>query len=346
MNNGPTVSIITPAYNAAAFLSETMASVVAQTWPDFEALIVDDNSSDDTLSIARRWERTDPRIRVFTRPHGGPSASRNTAIAEARGRYIALLDSDDLWHPTFLQTQLSVLRDRPTAADVVTGNAYNMGGGLDGQPMNPAGSTCREISLLEILERETSVFIMSVFRRTIVDRIGGFDETLPLNEDYDFWIRAAHAGFVFVHNPMPLGYYRRRPDSMSANELCMVTGIMRVLRQARDLCADRPREVAAIDRQLARFEKQRLLVSGKTNLVSRNFSAAADDFDSLFDVRRDVTSAAISRMSRYVPAMLLWAYRLKRALTWRAKPTVPSARPDSGDVRTFFPAKVHYDDRV
>jgi glycosyltransferase involved in cell wall biosynthesis len=345
VNNGPTVSIITPAYNAAAFLSETVASVVAQTWPDFEALIVDDNSSDDTLRIARSWERSDPRIRVFTRPHGGPSASRNTAIAQARGRYIALLDSDDLWHPTFLETQLNVLESLPTA-DVVTGNAYNMGGGLDGQPMNPAGSVCREISLLEILERETSIFIMSVFRRAIIDRIGGFDETLPLNEDYDFWIRAAHAGFVFIHNPVPLGQYRRRPDSMSANELCMVTGIMRVLRHARDLCADRPREVAAIDRQLARFEKRRLLVSGKTNLVSRNFSAAADDFDSLFDVRRDVASAAISRMSRYVPAMLLWAYRLKRALTWRAKTTPPSSRPDSGDARAFFPAKVHYDDHV
>jgi len=345
VSNGPTVSIITPAYNAGAFLSETMASVVAQTWPDFEALIVDDDSSDDTLSVARRWERSDPRIRVFTRPHGGPSASRNTAIAEARGRYIALLDSDDLWHPTFLETQLGVLRARDTA-DVVTGNAYNMGGALDGQPMNPAGSDCREIPLLEILERETSIFIMSVFRREIIDRIGGFDESLPLNEDYDFWIRAAHAGFVFVHNPVPLGHYRRRPDSMSANELCMVTGIMRVLRQARELCADRPREVAAIDRQLARFEKRRLLVSGKTNLVSRNFSAAADDFDSLFDVRRDVTSAAISRMSRYLPAMLLWAYRLKRALTWRTRATLPPSRPDSGDVRTFFPAKVHYDDRV
>ena len=81
MNDGPTVSIITPAYNAAAFLSETMASVVAQTWPDFEALIVDDNSSDDTLSIARRWERSDPRIRVFTRPHGGP---RRLAIPRLR----------------------------------------------------------------------------------------------------------------------------------------------------------------------------------------------------------------------------------------------------------------------
>jgi glycosyltransferase involved in cell wall biosynthesis len=346
VNKGPTVSIITPAYNASAFLSQTVASALAQTWCDFEVLIVDDGSSDDTLNIARSWERTDPRIRVFTRPHnGGPSAARNTAIAQARGEYFALLDSDDLWHPTFLENQLAVLRGR-RAADVVTGNAYNMGGGLHGQPMNPLGSTCREISLLEILERENSIFIMSVLRRAVVDRIGGFDETLPLNEDYDFWIRAAHAGFVFIHNPVPLGHYRRRPDSMSANELHMVTGIMRVLRRARDLCADRPRELAAIDRQLARFEKQRLLVSGKTNLVSRNFSAAADDFDSLFGVRRDFMSAALSRASRYVPAMLLWAYRMKCALTGRTRVTVASTRPNSGAACAWFPAEVDRDDRV
>src|SRR5205814_6069934 len=145
----PTISILTPAYNASEFLSQTVASALAQTWRDFELLIVDDGSTDDTRDIASAWERTDPRVRVLTRPHGGPSAARNTAIAEARGSYFALLDSDDLWHPSFLDSQMSILNGRyPT--DVVTGNAYNLGGIHDGQPVNRAGTSCREISLSEI----------------------------------------------------------------------------------------------------------------------------------------------------------------------------------------------------
>jgi hypothetical protein len=157
---------------------------------------------------------------------------------------------------------------------------------------------------------------MSVFRRAVVERIGGFDETLPLNEDYDFWLRAAHGGCVFIHNPVPLGHYRRRPDSISADEVQMLTGILRVLRRTADLCADRPRELAATHRQLARFEQERLLASAKANLVRRQFVAAADDFKSLFDVRRDFGSAAIARMCRYMPGVLLWAYRMK--CNWRA----------------------------
>jgi len=346
VSTAPAVSIITPAYNAAEFLPQTVASALAQTYRDFELLIVDDGSSDDTLQIARSWERTDPRIRVFTRAHGGPSAARNTAIEHARGEYFALLDSDDLWHPTFLAAQMAVL-DAVRRADVVSGNAYNLGGELDGQPVNPAGTSCREISLLEIIERETSVFIMSVFRRALVERIVGFDETLPLNEDYDFWIRAAHAGFVFIYNPSPLGHYRRRPDSISANELQMLTGIMRVLRRTAALCANRPRELGAIHRQLARFEQQRLLASAKANLVRRQFVAAADDFNSLFDVRRDFASAAIARMSRYVPAVLLLAYRIKCLLRRGHAPALaPVPATSSTAVHAWHSAEVNHDHRA
>jgi len=313
----PTVTIITPAYNASEFVAETIASALAQTWRDFELLIVDDASTDTTLSIVQAWERTYRRIRVLSRVHGGPAAARNTAIAHARGAFLALLDSDDVWFPSFLEAQMAVFREfRP--CDVVTGNAYNRGGPRDGQPLKRVGPK-RPLSLLQILESESSVCIMSVFRRTVAERIGGFNEALPVNEDYDFWVRAAHAGFVFIHNAIPLGHYRRRPDSLSAQELQMLAGAIRVLRSARELCAGRAPELAAIDRQLERLEEERLLASGKANLVRRDFAAAADDFSSLRHVRRDFMSAAIARMSRHIPGTLLWGYRVKRAWNARAR---------------------------
>ena len=317
MTPDPTISIITPAYNASEFLAETIASALAQTWGDFEMLIVDDGSTDATLSIARAWERRDQRVRVLTRAHGGPAAARNTAIALARGEFLALLDSDDVWLPSFLEAQMTVFRDcRP--CDIVTGNAYNRGGPRNGQPLKAVGSR-RQLSLLQILESESSVCIMSLFRRVVAERIGGFNEALPVNEDYDFWVRAAHAGFVFIHNPIPLGQYRRRPDSLSAQELQMLTGAIGVLRQARELCAGRAPELAAIDQQLERLEEERLMASGKANLVRRDYAAAADDFSSLLDVRRDLMSAAIARMSRYIPGALLCCYRVKRMWTIRAR---------------------------
>src|SRR5260370_6601972 len=97
----------------------------------------------------------------------------------------------------------------------------------------------------------------------------------------------------------------------------MVTGIMRVFRHAAELCADRPRELAAIHRQLARFEQERLLASAKANLVHSNFAAAATDFNALFEVRRDFSSGVIARMSRHAPGILLWAYGVKGAMRQR-----------------------------
>jgi glycosyltransferase involved in cell wall biosynthesis len=345
MTRHPVISVITPAYNVAEFLPETVASALAQTWHDFEMLIVDDGSTDNTQQIARSWERADPRIRVFTQENRGPSAARNKAIVHARGEYFALLDGDDLWHPTFLESQMRLF-SRKSAVDVVTGNAYNLGGTVNGRPFNPAGTTCRELSLLNILESEASVFIMSIFRRAVIDRVGAFDDRLRTNEDYDLWIRAAHAGFVFVQNPVPLGHYRRRPGSASANEIQMFTGILRVFHRASALCADRPRELAAIQKQIERFEGERFLASAKAHLVGRNFDAAARDFSSLFNVRRDFASAAIAQMSRYMPSILLWAYRIKRGLNRRARAsvTVPPSVARRGHDVAF--AEVHHDDRA
>jgi len=345
VSGNPTISIITPAYNVSEFLPQTVASALAQTWRDFEMLIVDDGSTDQTADVARAWARADPRVRVFTRDNGGIAAARNTAIEHARGEYFALLDGDDVWHPTFLEAQMRLF-ERKRNVDVVTGNAYNLGGGLDGRPVNPSGVACRELSLLDIIEVETSVFIMSIFRRAVIDRVGVFDSRLRANEDYDLWIRAAHAGFVFIRNPVPLGHYRRRPDSISADEIQMFTGIMRVLNKASALCADQPRELAAIRKQLERFEGERFLASAKAHLVGRDFDAAAKDFDALFDVRRDFASAAIARISRHLPGILLWAYRAKRALNGRRRGAVTTPSVHGPAVPVWHSAEVHHDHRA
>jgi glycosyltransferase involved in cell wall biosynthesis len=318
----PTVTIITPAYNVARFLSQTIESALAQTFGDFELLISDDGSTDETLEVALGWERVDPRIRVIVAPNGGSATARNRAMKEARGSYFALLDSDDLWQPGFLAAQLAIFHQNPDA-DVVTANAYNMGGSSDGRPLKPVGVPCRKLTLLEIVENEDAICIMSVFRRAVFDRIGGFDTELRYCEDYAYWVRAAHAGFVFFVNPEPLAYYRRRSDSKSASEVAHLNGVVLVYRHVGIVCQDRPVERAAIARQLARFEREYVFITAKFHLLHGDFEAAAKRFEQLSGMTHRPATAMIARLSRHVPRALLWAYRAKSA--WRGLHRSPLA---------------------
>ena len=312
----PVVSVITPAFNAAHFLPDTIRSVLAQTFQDFELVIADDGSTDGTPDIVRQWTRTDARVRLVTRPNGGSGAARNSAMAVARGEYFALLDSDDLWDPPFLAAQIGLLAQDPDI-DVVTGNAFNLGGAFNGQPLRPVEARCRRLSLLEMIEHEDMVCVMSVFRRRVFERLGGFNEIAAHNEDYDFWLRAAHAGFAFLANPEPLAHYRRHSVSKSTDESGMIAGILCVFRRMLPICGDLPLERAAIRRQINRFEQQLLFARAKASLVRRDFAGAAETFGALSKIQRGFRAAAVARMSRMAPHALLWAYRAKSA--WRAR---------------------------
>lgn len=104
----PLVSVVMPAWNAEATIVEALRSVAAQTYRDLEIIIVDDGSTDATAALAKEFCASDPRARTVRRSNGGPAAARNLGIAEARGEWIALIDADDLWHPTKIEKQLSV----------------------------------------------------------------------------------------------------------------------------------------------------------------------------------------------------------------------------------------------
>lgn len=122
MNGTDLVSIITPAYKAAAVIGETIASVQAQSYGTWELLIAEDCGPDDTRDVVRRLAATDPRIRLIEpERNGGPAAARNHALAQAKGRWIAFLDSDDLWLPEKLERQLAFHRGQPDAVFTYTG---------------------------------------------------------------------------------------------------------------------------------------------------------------------------------------------------------------------------------
>lgn len=309
----PAVSVIMPAYNVAAYLAAAIESVLEQSFADLELLVVDDGATDESPRIADEYERRDARVRVLHRPNGGISAARNTALREARGAVFAILDGDDLWEPGFLASQLAVLDRRPDV-DIVTGNAWFLGGESSGRPARPWPDTRPDPDLATILSDETAVFIMSVFRRRVYETIGGFDEALRTNEDYDFWLRAAIAGFRFTRNDRPLGRYRRRIDSLSADDVKMVRGILRVYAKIRDLLDARSGAAALLDAQIARFTTLLHEIEARHALVSRDYAAALAHLAALHERRGGVRLAIARLMARWTPGLLSRAYDVRRSL--------------------------------
>jgi glycosyltransferase involved in cell wall biosynthesis len=313
----PVVSILTPAYNSAAFIAETIESVLQQTWSDFELLIVDDGSSDGTLDVVRAFARRDARVKSFSSPHGGAAVARNVAAQHAGGRFLALLDSDDVWEPLYLSSQLSLLHQHPEIS-IVSANVVSHGGPLDGTPFWPITSGTHELSTHEPIAHENAISVFAVFRREIVDRIGGFDAAYTGNEDYEFWLRAMNAGFRVLQNRALLGRYRRRPGSVSSDEVRMLTGIIAVLESAGRMGGQLEADRLLINYRLRWFREELVKAEVRASLEKRDGVTASQRLQTLSVLRKDWRLALGARLAAAWPDLAVGVYGLRRAvLGWR-----------------------------
>ena len=212
------VSVIVPAYNISTYIEDALQSLERQSFKKFEVLIVDDGSTDNTPEIVKSFCQRDPRFRLLQKQNGGLASARNYGIRHAKGEYIALLDGDDIYHPDKLVTHVIQL-DRSKEIGVV----YSASRAIreDGKPtfMVLSGKPIKSDPLLALLCKN---FIghgsNAVFRRSIFDEIGGFEETLRSCEDIDFWLRvAATRRWSFYRLPQTLCCYRVCPSGLSFN---------------------------------------------------------------------------------------------------------------------------------
>lgn len=214
----PRVCVVMPAYNAAAFITRAIQSVLAQTVKDLELMVIDDGSQDETASIVERI--TDDRIHFFTGPNRGPSTARNVGWRAAcrSCEYVAYIDADDYWEPAKLERQLTCLDQNPTCVAVgafmryVSAREFVLG--QTGQTLAPEDQ--RKVASAELFPFPTSSLVV---RRRVVDRVNGFDETLDRvgAEDLDFLARVAQFGQVACV-PEVLGSYRIHASSTMARE--------------------------------------------------------------------------------------------------------------------------------
>ena len=209
----PTVSVVIAAYNCAAFLRDAVESVRRQTYEDYEVVIVDDGSTDDTWEAIEELAGSWGKVRPFRADHGGTPVNKNRGIARARGEWIALLDADDLWLPTKLERCMGFLAENARLSIVYTPmSAVRMD---DGTVMEGHSKACRAGWITE--EIFHSIFVHDpavVFHRRVVDECGGFDEQIPVGSGHEFWLRVS-TKFEFGLIDEPLAQRRWRPDSLT-----------------------------------------------------------------------------------------------------------------------------------
>jgi glycosyltransferase involved in cell wall biosynthesis len=238
---GDLVSVIIPSYNMGRYLPKSVASVLGQTYSNFEVIIVDDGSSDDTQEVVRQWDN-EPRVRVHRQANGGLSHARNQGIAHSSGPFIALLDADDIWLPQKLSRQMLLFRDRPQVGVVFSG--YER---MDDQeqflPMGPTAMYRGKVSGRLFIENFVPAS-SAVVRRECFERCGGFDVELRTGEDYEMWLRlSAKSEFDFV--PEPLMRYRIWGGQMSRDYRGRYETAIRVMQRFLD------RNPGVVDNRLA-----------------------------------------------------------------------------------------------
>ncbi|HEV2733457.1 MAG TPA: glycosyltransferase family A protein, partial [Longimicrobiaceae bacterium] len=200
----PAVSVIVPVYNTAEFVADALDSILAQTRSDYEILVVNDGSPDTEL-LERVLEPYAGRIRYLRQENAGVSTARNHALGVARGRYVAMLDSDDRWHPEYLASQVAVLEADPSV-HVVYPDAIRFGGGPEQRysEQYPLGG---DITFARVLARECQVYGGVTARVDAIVAAGMYDPELRLAEDFELWLRILHRGGRIVYNDRVLAYY-------------------------------------------------------------------------------------------------------------------------------------------
>lgn len=208
------VSVVITSYNYGNYLASAVESVLCQSLQDFEIIIIDDGSTDNTQAVSESF-LSDSRIRYVYQTNAGQPKAKNRGIAESAGKLIAFLDADDVWMPTKLEKQIALFDD----AEVGVVFSRRKWIDPDGNELPGNERTLRRGEILDHIFIDNFIcFSSSVIRRSYLEEVGYFDETLPMGIDYDLWIRmSARCKFDFVD--APLVKYRTGHANLSKNVL-------------------------------------------------------------------------------------------------------------------------------
>ncbi|MDD5492868.1 MAG: glycosyltransferase family A protein, partial [bacterium] len=213
MNNNPTVSVIIPVFNGAGYIAGAINSVMNQTFTDHELIVVDDGSTDNTKEVLDPWIRSG-KLKYIYQENKGLAGARNTGIKNAHGQYLKFLDCDDELYPRQLERQVEHLRDKPEAVISVTDYDLEFPGKFKKRINIGLGQGSQLARFIEANPCPPDTILV---RRSLVEKNGGFDESLASHEDTDLWLRILTQGGAFARIDHNGCVYRIIGNSLSAN---------------------------------------------------------------------------------------------------------------------------------
>ncbi len=271
----PIVSIITPAYNVANYIGDAVRSVLQQDFTSYEIIIINDGST-DTPELEQVLKPYQDQIVYVKQTNKGIAAARNAGLQVARGEFIALLDSDDIWLPGKLTHQFEYMRSN--GYDMIYGDAVLFGESKwkEGTTFMDNVPSVGDVSLESLLDlRSTIVVSTVVVRKDLLIRSGGFDESdRNIPEDFDAWLRLAQIGARIGYDRKVVAKYRYRSDSASSKRIKLHDGALRVLKKTRKTMKLTSPELDALTRTEQRLTALVNLERGKTMIVNGDFDTA------------------------------------------------------------------------
>lgn len=307
----PRVSVIIPAYRCAGTIGETLDSVFAQTFTDFEVIVVNDGSP-DTKRLEQILAPYLDRIVYRTQKNAGAAVARNTAIEAARGEYIAFLDADDLWRPEKLAVQIDFLKR--TGFEMAYCDAEFFGTELYSKAtfmkQAPSRGTVTPISLISAdCNVITSGTIVS---RAALERCGGFDPATGRSEDFELWFRLAKNGVRIGYLRDVLIAYRVGAAGLSGDNIRRAEREIASLEIIRDKNRLTEPEEAAWRKRMKRCRAELCLEKGKTQLVGGNFAAARKNFREANRFFRKLKYSLIDQLLGISPRLALLLFKKTR----------------------------------
>lgn len=300
----PAVSIVIAAYNAAPFIGDTLASVFAQTFKDFELIIVNDGSP-DTHEFEAALAPYLKRVVYLKQENRGASGARNRALREARAPLVAFLDADDQWLPTHLEEQTAFLKENDY--DLVYADAKIFGEPpFAGRNFTDTAPSEGEVNFESLISGRCNVITSGVVaRKQLVIEAGLFDESLRNAEDFDLWIRMVRAGARAAYQRKVLLRYRHHSGSLSGDAANRVARELVVLEKIEtyDLT---PEERAEVLKAKEKVRANIALLSGKQHLARGRFAEAREAFERANASHKSWKLRAVVIALRVAPRLVLW----------------------------------------
>jgi glycosyltransferase involved in cell wall biosynthesis len=300
----PAVSVIIPAYGVAPYIAEALDSVLAQTYDDFELIVVNDGCPDTTALEAALRPYLD-RIVYVKKENGGVSSARNAGIRTARAPLIALLDGDDAWTPDYLAVQTDFLRQHPQT-DIVYSNGVVFGDSrLAGRLAMDLSPSHGEVNFESLVTCRCSVMTSVVARKAAVLAVGGWDESLQRAEDFELWVRAVHAGMKISYHKQVIFLHRHRNSGLSADPAAMRQGALAALEKFSRTLSLSAAEKSALAKAQQAFKADVTYYRMMDALHANDASAALSELRQLLQARWTLKYALLGIGLRCAPQLML-----------------------------------------